>query len=114
MTSSEPEAGQLIGNTLGNYRIVEQLGQGGMGEVYVGRHEKLGHRVAVKVLRLEMSRNADMVRRFFNEAQSTTAIRSPGIIQIFDFGNAPDGRAYFVMELLEGQSLEAEAQAAAA
>ena len=107
LTSSEPETGQLIGSALGNYRIVEQLGQGGMGEVYVGRHEKLGHRVAVKVLRLEMSRNADMVRRFFNEAQATTAIRSPGIIQIFDFGNAPDGRAYFVMELLEGQSLEA-------
>jgi serine/threonine-protein kinase len=107
LTSSEPEDGVLIGSVLGSYRIVEQLGQGGMGEVYVGRHEKLGHRVAVKVLRLEMSRNADMVRRFFNEAQSTTAIRSPGIVQIFDFGNAPDGRAYFVMELLEGQSLQA-------
>jgi serine/threonine-protein kinase len=106
LTSSEPEAGLLIGATLGNYRIVEQLGQGGMGEVYIGRHEKLGHRVAVKVLRLEMSRNADMVRRFFNEAQAATAIRSPGIVQIFDFGAAPDGRAYFVMELLEGQSLE--------
>jgi hypothetical protein len=106
-TSGEPRTGGLLGTQLGNYHIVELIGEGGMGEVYVGRHERLGHRVAVKVLRLEMSRNADMVRRFFNEAQSATAIRSPGIVQIFDFGTLPDGRAYFVMELLEGQSLDA-------
>jgi serine/threonine protein kinase len=95
------------GASLGNYRVEELLGQGGMGVVYVGRHEKLGHRVAVKVLRAEMSRNADMVRRFFNEAQAATAIRNAGIVQVFDFGTTPDGCAYFVMEMLEGESLSA-------
>ena len=78
-----------------------------MGVVYVGRHETLGHRVVVKVLQPELSRNADMVQRFFNEAQATTAIRNPGIVQVFDFGTTPDGRAYFVMELREGQTLAA-------
>jgi len=92
---------------LGNYRVVEQLGEGGMGVVYVGSHETLGRRVVVKVLKRELSAKADMVRRFFNEAQATTAIHHPGIVQVFDFGTTPDGRAYFVMELLEGQTLAA-------
>jgi serine/threonine-protein kinase len=95
----------VLGEILGNYRVVEQLGQGGMGVVYVGRHETLGHRVVVKVLLSEMSRNTEMVRRFFNEAQAATAIRNPGIVQVFDFGTTRDGHAYFVMELLEGQTL---------
>jgi serine/threonine protein kinase len=95
----------VLGALLGNYRVVSELGQGGMGVVYVGRHEQLGHRVVVKVLRPEMSCNASMVRRFFNEAQAATAIRHPGIVQVFDFGTTEDGRAYFVMELLEGVTL---------
>src|SRR6185436_8834670 len=98
---------QVLGALLGNYRIVDQLGEGGMGLVYIGRHEHLGRRVVVKVLQPEMSTNADMVQRFFNEAQAATAIRNPGIAQVFDFGATPDGRAYFVMELLEGESLSA-------
>ncbi|HEY6179252.1 MAG TPA: serine/threonine-protein kinase, partial [Kofleriaceae bacterium] len=95
----------VLGTLLGNYRVVERLGEGGMGVVYVGRHEALGHRVVVKILLPELSSNADMVQRFFNEAQAATAIRSPGIVQVFDFGVAPDGRAYFVMELLQGEPL---------
>jgi serine/threonine-protein kinase len=76
-----------------------------MGVVYVGGHETLGHRVAVKVLRPELSSNAEMLQRFFNEARSASAIRHPGIVQVFDFGTTPDCRAYFVMELLEGETL---------
>jgi len=107
MTSREPRPAEMLGTLLGNYRILGKLGQGGMGVVFVGRHETLGHRVAVKVLHSGLSRDAEMVRRFFNEAQAATAIRNLGITQVFDFGMAPDGRAYFVMELLEGQSLAA-------
>lgn len=62
-----------------------------MGVVYVGRHETLGHRVVVKVLRPELSSRADVVQRFFNEAQAATAIRNPGIVQVFDFGTTPRG-----------------------
>jgi len=105
MTSGERRPGELLGTLLGNYRILERIGEGGMGIVYLGRHEALGHRVAVKVLQQEMSRRAEIVRRFFNEAQAASAIRSPGIVQVFDFGTTADGRAYFVMELLEGLSL---------
>jgi serine/threonine-protein kinase len=95
----------VLGTLLGNYRVITQLGEGGMGVVYIGRHETLGRRVVVKVLQPEMSRHADMVQRFFNEAQAAAAIHNPGIAQVFDFGTTPDGRAYFVMELLAGESL---------
>jgi len=78
-----------------------------MGVVFVGRHEQLGHPVVVKVLRPEMSRDGDMVKRFFNEARAAGAIRNPGIAQVFDFGATPDGQAYFVMELLDGETLTA-------
>src|SRR5689334_2116033 len=71
----------VLGALLGNYRIIEALGEGGMGVVYVGRHETLGRRVVVKVLRPDMSRKSDMVERFFNEAQAATAINNPGIAQ---------------------------------
>ena len=97
----------MLGTLLGNYRVVSQLGAGGMGVVYVGRHETLGHRAAVKVLLPELSSDAGMVQRFFNEAQAATAIRSPGIVQVFDFGKTPSGCAYIVMELLDGQTLSA-------
>jgi serine/threonine protein kinase len=95
----------VLGALLGNYRVVEELAEGGMGVVYIGRHETLGRRVVVKVLLPELSRNADMVQRFFNEAQAATAIRNAGIAQVFDFGTTEDGRAYIVMELLQGESL---------
>jgi serine/threonine protein kinase len=97
----------VLGTLLGNYRVVEQLSEGGMGVVYIGHHETLGRRVVVKVLQRELCNDADMVQRFFNEARAATAIRSPGIVQVFDFGHTPDQRAYFVMELLEGESLSA-------
>jgi len=95
----------LMGTLLGDYRIVEPIDQRSMGEVWMGRHEKLGHRVVVKVLRPELSRHREMVKRFFNEAQAPTSIRNPGIAQVFDFGATSDGRAYIVMEFLEGVSL---------
>jgi serine/threonine protein kinase len=97
----------VLGTLLGNYRVVQRLGEGGMGVVYLGRHEALGHRVVVKLLLPELSRDRNMVQRFFHEAQAATAIRSPGIAQVFDFGVAADGRAYIIMERLDGESLAA-------
>jgi serine/threonine-protein kinase len=97
----------VLGAVLGNYRVIDVLGEGGMGVVYVGRHETLGRRVVVKVLKPDMSGKADMLQRFFNEAQAATAINNPGIAQVFDYGLTPDGQAYFVMEMLEGETLSA-------
>ena len=95
----------IVGAVLGNYRVTGELSHGGMGSVYRARHELLGRPAAVKLLRPELTGNAELVERFFNEAKATTAIEHPGIIRIYDFGHTADGQAYIVMELLEGQTL---------
>ncbi len=93
-------------SVLGSYRLVQKLGEGGMGEVFIAEHTMLGRRAAVKILRAEFSHRQDIVARFFNEARAATQISDPGIVQIFDFGQAPDGSAYIVMELLDGETLD--------
>jgi TonB family protein len=95
----------MIGETLRGYRVVEELGAGGMGMVFVGEHEFIGKRAAIKVLLPELSQDASIVRRFFNEAKAATQVRHPGIVEVFDFGYHTDGRAFIVMELLDGESL---------
>ncbi len=97
----------VLGTLLGNYRVVNQLGAGGTGVVYVGHHEELHRPVVMKVLEPELCNDADRVQRLFDEARAVTAVRSPGIVQMFDFGVTSDHRAYFVMELLEGESVAA-------
>jgi serine/threonine-protein kinase len=97
----------LIGQPVGNYRIVARLGQGGMGVVYLAEHDILGRQAAVKVLRPELSGGADLVKRFFQEARATAQLRHPAFVEVFDSGTLPDGRAYLVMEYLAGESLAA-------
>src|SRR5450432_65484 len=93
------------GMQLGAYRIVREIGRGGMGTVWLAEHTMLGRRAAIKVLHPVYSSDPVIVTRFFNEARAATAISDPGIVQIFDFGNHVDGNAYIVMELLEGETL---------
>jgi len=76
-----------------------------MGAVYLGEHTMLGRPAAIKVLLPALSQNREMVGRFFNEARAATAIRHPGIVEIYDFGFLPDGAAYIAMEMLDGESL---------
>ena len=97
----------MVGETLGNYRIVGKIGEGGMGAVYQAEHALIGRRAAIKVLLPELSSRSDVVRRFFNEARAVANLNHPAIIDIFDFGFHTDGSGYIVMELLEGQSLGA-------
>ncbi|HEY2729307.1 MAG TPA: serine/threonine-protein kinase [Polyangia bacterium] len=97
----------MIGETVGNYRILELIGTGGMGVVYLAEHPGIGRKVAVKVLNPRTAENIEMVTRFFNEARAANAVRHPGIVQVFDFGTLPSGATYIVMELLEGESLAA-------
>ncbi|HEX5058635.1 MAG TPA: serine/threonine-protein kinase [Kofleriaceae bacterium] len=94
------------GTQVGAYRIVKQIGEGGMGSVWLAEHAMLGRRAAVKLLHPSYSSHQEIVQRFFNEARAATSISDPGIVQIFDFGNQPDGQAYIVMELLEGEPLD--------
>jgi len=105
-SSTVPTSDSMVGVVLGNYRILDEIRTGGMGTVYRAQHELLGRPAALKLLRPELSENEELVTRFFNEARAATAIRHPGIIEIYDFGYTPDGVAYLVMELLEGKSLD--------
>src|ERR1043165_1968046 len=97
----------MLGRSLGNHNVVSKIGEGGMGVVYLARHSTLGRPVAIKVLHASLSSHQDMVTRFFNEARAATAVRNPGIVGVFDFGQLDDGSAYIVMEYLEGENLGA-------
>jgi serine/threonine-protein kinase len=95
----------MIGEVLGNYRITDQIGSGGMGLVYEAEHILLGKKAAIKVLKPERCENPEIVERFFNEARAASMVKAPGIPEIFDYGRLPEGNAYLVMEMLEGQTL---------
>src|SRR5262245_45607892 len=76
-----------------------------MGEVYFGGHSVMGRRAAIKIIREELSSNAEMVERFANEARQVNRIGHPNIVEITDFGQV-GSRYYIMMELLEGETLE--------
>ena len=97
--------GPRPGTVLGAYRLERLLGIGGMGFVYLAEHTRLGRRVALKMLRQEYTKNADLVRRFFGEARAVNQIQHENIVQITDFIEAPGGDNYYIMELLEGNNL---------
>src|SRR5262245_51688051 len=103
-------SGRAMQVMLGQYRVTTTLGRGGMGVVYAAEHALLGRPAAIKVLLPELSQKQDVVTRFFNEARAATAIRHPGIVEIYDFGWTPDGAAFIVMERLEGETLARRAR----
>ncbi len=94
------------GASIGPYRVIRKLGEGGMGAVFLGEHTLIGRLAAIKVLLPELSSKRDSVDRFFNEARAATVISDPGIVQVFDFGFTAEKVAYIVMELLEGEALD--------
>jgi len=87
------------------YHLTGLLGQGGMGAVYRGEHVVIGKKVAVKFLHADLAGNAEVVKRFYREAQAAAAIGHDGIIDVLDVGISPNGEPYLVMEFLEGESL---------
>jgi serine/threonine-protein kinase len=96
---------------IGSYCLVELLGAGGMGEVWVAEHCMLARPSAIKLIRPEMlgvdGANREMVsRRFEREAQATAALHSSHTISLYDFGVTEDGSFFYVMELLEGMNLD--------
>ncbi len=95
----------VVGTQVGAYRVLRQIGKGGMGTVWLAEHLMLGRRAAIKLLHPMYSARPDIVTRFFNEARAAAAISDPGIVQIFDFGEH-EGTAYIAMEVLEGEPLD--------
>jgi serine/threonine-protein kinase len=95
----------VIGRVVGKYKILDQIGEGGMGIVYRAEHVVLGSPAAVKVLLQQFTQDAVVVDRFFQEAKAASAIRHPGIVEVFDYGRLPNGQAYIAMELLRGEDL---------
>jgi len=94
------------GTPIGEYEVVRPIGSGAMGEVYEGVHSVIGKRVAIKVMRAPASEAVIEAKRLWEEAKVVNAIRHPGIVDIFGANVLPNGRAYLVMELLEGESLQ--------
>jgi serine/threonine protein kinase len=99
-------ADPLLGQTLSGYRIDERIGTGGMGIVYRASQPLIGKSVAIKVLRPEIASDPEQMKRLLDEARAVTAIHHRGIIDIYGFGQLPDGRQYIVMEHLVGATLE--------
>src|SRR5688572_13235127 len=103
-TSVQPSS--LIGSLLGkDYRVVEQIGSGGMAVVYLVEHETLHKRFAAKVLSVEHASNAEARARFTQEAHAASQLDHENIVTISDFGTTPDDRPFYVMELLRGRTL---------
>jgi len=100
------QAASPVDQIIGNFRIVERLGRGAMGEVWLAEQTNIGTRAAIKLLRPELSEDRQQVQRFFNEAVAVSKIKHAGITKIFDVG-FHDGQAYLLMELLEGETLAA-------
>ncbi len=93
------------GSKLGPYEIASQIGEGGMGEVYRARDERLDRTVAIKVLAEELSSDPRFRRRFEREARAISQLQHPNVCTLFDVGEQ-DGVHYLVMEYLEGETLE--------
>ena len=100
----------MIGQTISHYRILGKLGTGGMGEVYLAEDERLGRKLAIKILLEQFSREHDRVRRFEQEARAASALNHPNIITIYEIGAVASeaGECQFIAtELVEGETMRA-------
>lgn len=96
----------LMGTVVADrYHILKKLGEGGMGQVYLAEHVKMGRKSALKVMNPGMNQDADAIARFNREASNASRLNHPNICAIYDFGETPDGLIYLAMEFIEGQSL---------
>ena len=105
---ASPEVVETLpkGTRLGAYRIERVLGDGGMGFVYEATHEVLNRRSAIKMLRPELAKLEQIVTRFLNEAKAVNLIDHQNIVNVYDYGDGFEGSVYFVMEYLEGETLD--------
>lgn len=99
-------ANSLVGRTLGNYKVIDHLGQGGMATVYVGYQESVDRKVAIKVLPPHPGLDAQFIDRFQVEARTIAKLQHPHILPLYDYGTTDDSILYLVMAYIDGGSLE--------
>ena len=102
LSPEESFGGQVVG---GKYKVGHVIGSGGMGTVWLGHHEGLGTRVAIKFIRPQFAERADARRRFEIEARAAASVDSKHAVKVYDYGVTDAGLPYIVMEYLEGESL---------
>ena len=103
LTKRDPWIGKTVA---GRFRIIDFIGKGGMGTVYLAEHETLPRRFAIKILKTEYLTNELFVERFRREAIASSRVVHPNVVYITDFGRLPEGNFYIVMEFLEGTGLD--------
>jgi serine/threonine protein kinase len=105
LSTVEPDD-ELIGRSIGSYRVIKPLGKGGMGAVYMAEHPVIGSKVAIKFLHPQYATDKKIVDRFFNEARAVNVIGHDNILKILDLNVTEDNRHYFIMEFLHGKALQ--------
>jgi serine/threonine-protein kinase len=105
-TLRAPAGGNLVGSVIADrYHVLRKLGEGGMGQVYLAEHVKMGRKSAIKVMNPSMSHDPDAIGRFNREAANASRISHNNVAAIYDFGETPDGLIYLAMEFIEGEAL---------
>jgi serine/threonine-protein kinase len=102
---ARPASAALPGAAGGRYRLLEEVGRGGMGVVHKGRDPHLGRELAVKILREHHQDDPEAVRRFLGEARIAGQLQHPGVVPVYELGNFLDGRPFFTMKLVHGRTL---------
>jgi serine/threonine protein kinase len=107
MAGSAEEEGRVPqpGETIGSYKLLDVIGRGGMGRVYLAEHTVLGRKVALKMLRKRFGQNPQALERFFSEARAVNQIQHENIIEVTDFIQTDEGNTCYIMEILDGRSL---------
>jgi len=105
---AQETARDLVGQIVAErYHIQKKLGEGGMGQVYLAEHVKMGRRCAIKIMAQSMMNDPDAISRFNREAANASRIAHPHVCAVYDFGETREGLIYLAMEYIEGQSLSA-------
>jgi serine/threonine-protein kinase len=96
----------LVGTSIGPYRLLEKLGEGGMGAVYLAEHTAIGRKAVIKVLHPQYAQRPEIAQRFKNEARAANEVDHEDIVEVYDIGKTADGAPYIVMEYLKGRTLQ--------